>query len=131
MTEWWTPLRDGSRDASAIRSGRMCLVYMRPPASPRARYCSPACRQRSFRLRHVQVQVIDDRRLRAESRRRGALVAHTVYECGQCGEQLIGERRCPSCNVFCRALGLGRRCTECDQPILLADLLELELEVVR
>ena len=70
----------------------------------------------------------DDRRLRAELRRRGALMAHTVYECGQCGEQLMGERRCPSCNVFARALGLGGRCSDCDQPILLADLLELEVE---
>jgi hypothetical protein len=70
---------------------------------------------------------VDDTPLRTELRRRGALVAHTVYECGQCGEQLIGERRCPSCNVFCRALGLGGRCTECEQPILLADLLELEV----
>jgi hypothetical protein len=100
----------------------------RPPASARARYCSPACRQRSFRLRHGRLEHIDDRRLRTELRRRGALVAHTVYECSQCGERLVGERRCSSCNVFCRALGLGGRCTECDQPTLLAELLDLELE---
>jgi rubrerythrin len=131
MTSATTPMRNSSRNASAIGSARTCLACTRPPASARARYCSPACRQRAFRLRCVQVQIIDDRRLRAELRRRGALVAHTVYECGQCGEQLIGERRCPSCNVFCRALGLGGRCAECEQPILLADLLELELEVNR
>jgi hypothetical protein len=29
--------------------------------------------------------------------------------------------------VFCRGLGLGGHCTECEQPILLADLLELEV----
>jgi hypothetical protein len=29
--------------------------------------------------------------------------------------------------VFCRALGLGGRCNECDQPILLAELLQLEV----
>jgi hypothetical protein len=121
-------MRDVSHNASAIESQRTCLVCTRPPASARARYCSPACRQRSFRLRRVPVESIADRRLRAELKRRGALVAHTVYECGQCGERLVGERRCSACNVFCRALGLGGRCAECDQPIVLAELLELELE---
>jgi hypothetical protein len=60
-------------------------------------------------------------------RRRGALVAHTVYECGECGERVVGVRRCQSCNVFCRAVGLGGRCGDCDEPVLLADLLELEV----
>jgi hypothetical protein len=59
-------------------------------------------------------------------RRHGALVAHTVYECSECGERFVGERRCSSCNRFCRALGLGGRCSECDEPLLLAELLELE-----
>jgi len=70
---------------------------------------------------------IDDSQLRAELRRRGALVAHTLYECGSCGERLVGERRCPNCNVFCCAIGLGGRCDECDAPLLLADLLGLEV----
>jgi hypothetical protein len=100
---------------------------MRPLISERARYCSAACRQRSFRLRHAPLLAIDERRLRADLRRRGMLVAHTLYECGRCGERLLGERRCPGCNVFCRALGLDGRCSECDQPILLAELLGLEV----
>jgi hypothetical protein len=127
MTTTTTPMRDVLRNASAIGRERTCLVCTRPPASTRARYCSPACRQRSFRLRHGRLEGINDRRLRTELRRRGALVAHTVYECGQCGERLLGERRCSFCNVFARALGLGGRCAECDQPILLADLLDLEV----
>ena len=98
---------------------------MQPLTTARSRYCSAACRQRSFRLRHAPRLVIDERRLRADLRRRGTLVAHTLYECGQCGERLLGDRRCPGCHVFCRALGLGGRCSDCDQPILLADLLEL------
>ena len=128
MTTATMPTRDGLRNGSTNASERRCLVCARPPASARARYCSPACRQRAFRLRHIELERIDERRLRAELRRRGALVAHTVYECGRCGEQLIGEKRCSSCNVYCRALGLGGRCGECDQPILLADLLELEVD---
>jgi rubrerythrin len=120
-------MRDVSRNASSvIGRERTCLVCTRPPASARARYCSPACRQRSFRLRHGRPERSDARRLRAELRRRGTLVAHTVYECGQCGERLVGERRCSACNLFARALGLGGRCAECDQPILLAELLDME-----
>jgi hypothetical protein len=129
MTFTTTPMRDGSCNASDLANNRRtCLMCTRPPASARARYCSPACRQRSFRLRRVQAEAIDDRRLRAELRRRGALVAHTVYECSDCGERFVGERRCSSCNRFCRALGLGGRCSECDEPLLLADLLELEAD---
>ncbi len=120
-------MRNASRNGSAVGSGRTCLVCPRQPASARARYCSPAHRQFAFRLRHSDATRINEKRLRAELRQRGALVAHTLYECGQCGERLVGERRCASCNVFCRALGLGGWCSECDQPILLADLLELEV----
>jgi ribosomal protein L32 len=65
--------------------------------------------------------------LRDDLRRRGRLVAHTLYECPRCGERLLGERRCPECHVFCRALGLGGQCPECEQPILLADLLGMEV----
>ena len=54
MTTTTTPIRDVSRNVSAESSERTCLVCTRPPASARARYCSPACRQRLFRLRHVR-----------------------------------------------------------------------------
>ena len=96
-------------------------------SAPRARYCSRAHQQRAFRLRHVQPVAIDEQRLRAELRQRGALVVHTVYECSVCGERRVGERRCPDCHVFSRAVGLGGRCAECDQPIVLAELLDLEV----
>ena len=128
MTFTTTPTRDGLRNASALANRRTCRMCTRPPASPRARYCSPACRQRAFRPRHVQVETVDDRRLRAELRRRDALVAHTVYECSECGDRFVGERRCSSCNRFCRALGLGGHCHTCDEPLLLAELLELEAD---
>lgn len=70
---------------------------------------------------------VDERQLRAELRRRGTLVAHTVYECSSCGERSVGERRCQECNLFSRALGLGGHCNGCDEPMLLAELLELEV----
>jgi hypothetical protein len=127
MTTDAAPMRDTSRDGSSVSSVPTCALCTRPLPSSRAHYCSAACRQRSFRLRRIQLAAIDERQLRAELGRRGALVAHTVYECNVCGERLVGERRCAQDNLFCRALGLGGRCTACDEPILLADLLELEV----
>ncbi len=127
MTLATQPTRDTSRDSSSDGSAPSCPVCSGPLSSSRARYCSPAHRQRAFRLRHVERAVVDQRQLRAELRRREALVAHTVYECSVCGERSVGERRCQDCHVFSRALGLGGHCAECDHPILLADLLELEV----
>ena len=75
----------------------------------------------------AQLVAIDERHLRAELRRCGALLAHTVYECSACGERMVGDRRCAQDNLFCRALGLGGHCISCGEPILLAELLELEV----
>ena len=121
------PIRNASRNGSTEgHPGVACPVCDRPLPRPRSTYCTDACRQRAFRLRHAVLTTSDERQLRADLRRRGTLVAHTVYECGHCGERLLGERRCPDCNVFGRALGLGGRCSDCDQPILLVELLDLE-----
>ena len=127
MTTTVQPSCDTSRDGSAPSSTPSCALCPRPVPNPRARYCSPAHRQRAFRLRNVRLAAIDERQLRAELRQRGALVAHTVYECSVCGERQVGDRRCAHDNVCCRALGLGGYCNECEQPILLAELLELEV----
>jgi ribosomal protein L32 len=51
--------------------------------------------------------------------------ASTVYECSACGERFLGERRCPDCNLFGRNLGPGGTCPECDQIILVSELLDL------
>ena len=32
--------------------------------------------------------------------RRKALIAHTIYECGGCGDRFVGVRRCENCNLF-------------------------------
>lgn len=124
-----TPGRDGSRDASpsAPRELRPCPLCAAPLPSPRARYCSDACKQRAYRLRHRTAVADDLATLRQDLRRRRALVAHTVYECPTCEARFVGERRCPDCHRFCRALGLGGRCPDCDQPVLLADLLGREV----
>ena len=125
-------MRDGWRDGSGLPSGGQravprCLVCTTPVPSRRARYCSAACKQRAFRLRRTELADLDDTRVRAALRRRGLLVAHTVYECPTCGERCVGARRCSTCNVFCRVLGLGGVCQECEQPLLLTELLGLEV----
>lgn len=110
-------MRDGSRDGTGG-----CLVCGTALHSPRARYCSRAHQQQAFRLRH-QIRPPDLQRLRQELQRRRAVQALTVYECPSCGERRVGERRCPDCNLYSRAVGLGGHCPECDTPLLLVDLL--------
>jgi hypothetical protein len=68
----------------------------------------------------------DPTHLAGALQRLGQRVAQTVYECSTCDQRLLGERRCPDCHRFCRAVGLGGACPQCDEPILLAELLGLE-----
>jgi len=117
-----TPMRDGSRDTCGG-----CLVCGAALASRRARYCSRAHQQQAFRHRHHQTSRPDLERLRQELRQRRTVVAQTIYECPSCLERLVGERRCPECNLFSRAIGLGGHCPECDTPLLLVDLLGEEV----
>ncbi len=105
---------------------RCCPVCDRPLSGTRAQYCSPACKQRSFRLRQQTLANVDLGRVRRDLQRRRTLVAHTLYECSTCGERTIGERRCQDCGLFSRALGLAGNCPGCDEPILLGELLGLE-----
>ena len=104
-----------------------CPVCRAPLTSTHARYCSHACRQRAYRLRQLPTAAADVAPLAAELARRGDRVAHTVYECPLCAQRSLGTRRCPDCNCFCRALGLGGTCPGCDEPILIADLLGTEV----
>jgi hypothetical protein len=54
-------------------------------------------------------------------------VAHTIYVCSSCEQRFLAERRCDDCNRFCRSLGLGGLCPHCDEPVLLAELFDLEV----
>jgi hypothetical protein len=121
------PIRNGSRyGAPRIPPARpTCPVCGGPSPSTRAQYCSDACKQRAYRLRHADGHVADTAALTAALRRQRDLVAHTVYECSGCATRRLGERRCPDCNLFCRALGLGGLCPSCEEPLLVTDLLDL------
>ena len=115
------PVRYGSRDGSVPPAEtRACPGCASALPSSRARYCSAACKQRAYRTRRTAPDVpapITGSALAPDR------VARTIYECPDCGERFLGQRRCPDCNRFCRRLGLGGHCPDCEQPILIADLL--------
>jgi hypothetical protein len=122
------PFRNDSRDVSAPEQpAATCVLCPAPRLSGRGRYCSAACRQRAFRLRHTTRPTLEEGLLRKALRRRLALTAHTIYECPTCETRYLGERRCVDCNHFCRVVGLGGACPDCDQPVLISDLLDLEV----
>jgi hypothetical protein len=60
--------------------------------------------------------------------RQRLLVAQIVYQCTSCEEHYLGQRRCPSCNLMCRKLGLGGCCAACDEPFTISDLSGIELQ---
>lgn len=93
--------------------------------STRAKYCSRACQQRAYRSRQKPSRDDLAAELIAQLRERRALVAQTVYACPECEQRLLGERRCDECNLMCRKLGIGGRCGECEEIVLITELLGL------
>ena len=110
-------MREGSRDGQGG-----CLVCGKDTPSTRAKYCGRAHQQHSYRLRH-HTTTTDLTVVRKALQRRKALVDHTIYECSGCDERFVGVRRCEHCNLYCRVLGVGGSCPECDTPVLIDDLL--------
>ncbi len=98
-----------------------------PLPSSRATYCSAACKQLAFRLRRQRSVAPDVALIRQQLKRQRLLAAHTIYECPSCGERSLGEQRCQTCQLFCRALGLGGSCPDCDTLILLTELIGQEV----
>ena len=118
------PVRNAARnDAAPDRPSPTCLLCAAPRLSGRGRYCSAACRQRAFRLRHTALPNLEEGLLRNALRRRSTLTEHTVYECPACETRYLGEQRCPACNTFARRLGPGGPCPHCDEPVAVTDLL--------
>ena len=116
-------LRDGLRDGSPpTDDARCCPVCATALPSTRARYCSDACKQRAYRLRHGDRSIPALRQPAADLDRPGDRLRHTVYACPTCEARYLGERRCPDCHRFCRKLGPGGACPHCDEPILLTEL---------
>lgn len=84
------------------------------------RYCSPACRQTSYRARNSTTQARSQQMLPPTRPRR----EHTVYECGDCGQRLAGEQWCPECQRPARRIGPGGSCPGCGDPVTIAELME-------
>ena len=93
----------------------------------RGRFCKPRCCQHAFRLRsrHADTATLAD--VTDQLRREHRLIAQTVYECSSCQERLLGERRCSSCNLWCRKQGIGGECSSCGEIITIGELLGVEL----
>jgi hypothetical protein len=66
--------------------------------------------------------------LALELRRSRELVDQTVYMCSRCEERYLGERRCPTCNLMCRKVGLGGQCLGCDEILTISELVGFDLE---
>jgi len=60
-------------------------------------------------------------------RRQHRLIDRTIYECSSCQERLLGERRCRSCNLWCRNIGIGGECGGCGEVMTVSELLGIEL----
>ena len=115
------PVRDVSGDGSDGPGARLCPVCGSQLLSARAHFCSGRCRMRAHRQRHLQP------RSAARPSPAPSPAWPQTYECPECGQRLMGLRRCPDCNLFARRLGPGGLCPHCDEPVLLAELLGQEL----
>ncbi len=106
-----TPLRDVGVTACGF-CGRAL------PAGARV-WCSAAHRQAAYRRRHQPAPV------QAVLPAARSSKAGTVYECDGCGERFIGTQRCGTCNLFARRVGAGGSCPHCDEPVAIAELMEV------
>ncbi len=104
------------RDDTATMAGATATVVCPVCASTferagRQRFCSTECRQTAWRRqRHVPVEPMVTR-------------SDTVYECPSCEARYLGEQRCDDCNTWCRRVGPGGCCPNCDEPVSVTDLL--------
>ena len=108
------PIGDGWRDGPDAPGDRRCPVCASQVLSARARFCSGACRMRAHRRRHAQPPALRPAPLPPRWPK--------VYECPECEQRYLDQRRCPECNLFCRLLGPGGSCPHCEEPIVVAEL---------
>lgn len=100
-----------------------CLVCGSALTPTQQRYCTRACQQQAYRLRHQRTARRDLTQLRTDLQHRRQLRTYTIYECPTCETRSVGDQRCADCNTFTRAVGLGGNCPECDAVVLLSDLI--------
>jgi len=119
------PVCDDTRyDSRPLAICPVCGNEFQPDG--RGRFCKPRCRQKGYRIRHRQVHTASREDITKRLRREHRLIAQTVYECSSCQERLLGERRCNSCNLWCRNIGIGGDCTGCGEILTVSELLGIE-----
>jgi len=119
MTEATPPTP--SRDDPATMTCPLCHGEFTPIG--RQTFCGTPCRKTAYRRRHqnpATTITIPPARRRRE---------HTIYECPNCGQQLLGEQRCQDCGQFARSVGVGGPCPHCDEPVAVQDLLDQEVTI--
>ena len=101
----------GPERSDAIEGARWTWDRPRTSLNGRAdqRYCTPACRQAAYRRRTPPTPRPSTPPPPPARRSR----EHTVYECGDCGERLLGEQWCPDCQRPARRIGPGAPCPSC------------------
>ena len=119
---------DDSRNAHQLELGTCPMCGDVFPIDGRSIYCTPACRQRAFRLRHRPENRQALTALVTTLPRQQRLTDQTVYECPACSERFLGQRRCGDCNLMCRKVGLRGECSSCAEILTIADLLGADLE---
>ena len=120
------PVRDDTRnDSQPLATCPVDGTKFQPVG--RGRFCKPRCRQQAFRFRsrHADTATVAD--VTDQLRREHRLIAQTVYECSSCQERLLGERRCSSCSLWCRNIGIGGECGGCGEIVTISELLGIEL----
>lgn len=109
------------RGEPAAASCPVCQQGFSPGSNQR--YCSQTCRDAAWRRRHQQAHAAV---AVPPARPRGAL---TVSECAECGTRSLGAQRCEDCGSFMRRVGIGGRCTSCDEVLTIDELVGEEATV--
>jgi len=79
-----------------------CPTCARPfVRTGRQLYCSDSCRQRAWRRRHPQPDLTP-----LSSPPATPTPVPTIYECPSCETRLLGEQRCPDCQLWARRVGV-------------------------
>src|SRR5258708_2892362 len=116
---------DTRYDSQLLATCPVCRTQVQPDR--RGRFGKPRCRQKAYRLRHREVDTATLVDITTRLRRERHLIDQTVYECSSCQERLLGERRCSSCNLWCRNIGIGGECGGCGEVVTVSELLGIEL----
>ena len=112
------PTRDGYVTATSCP---ICATALHGRTDQR--YCTPACRQAAYRRRNPSPRT-PTIGAPASSSTGPFRREHTVYECGDCEQRLLGEQWCPDCQRPARRIGPGAPCPSCGDAVAITDLTE-------